>query len=212
MILLIDNYDSFTFNLVHYLGGLGAKVAVHRNDKITVARRHRSAPEAIVLSPGPCTPNEAGICLDLIAQAVADDPDFRRLPRPASRSARRSAARSCARRCRCMASCRKSSTMAAASFAASTVRSRRRAIIRWWWSASTMPAALERHRANRRWPGDGRAAQDAAGAWRAVSSRKHRLRTWPSDPEKFSRSCRAMERRCRARRSGRRKFRPHQGA
>jgi anthranilate synthase component 2 len=69
MIVLIDNYDSFTFNLVHYLGSLGAKVAVHRNDKISVREVIASQPEAIVLSPGPCTPNEAGICLDLIKQA-----------------------------------------------------------------------------------------------------------------------------------------------
>ena len=69
MIVLIDNYDSFTFNLVHYLGGLGADVAVHRNDKIAVADVLAAGPEAIVLSPGPCTPNEAGICLDLIEQA-----------------------------------------------------------------------------------------------------------------------------------------------
>jgi anthranilate synthase component 2 len=69
MILLVDNYDSFTFNLVHYLGGLGAEVAVHRNDKIAVKDAIASAPEAIVLSPGPCTPNEAGICLDLIKAA-----------------------------------------------------------------------------------------------------------------------------------------------
>src|SRR5205823_1842084 len=69
MIVLIDNYDSFTFNLVHYLGGLGADVAVHRNDKIAVDEVLASNPQAIVLSPGPCTPNEAGICLDLIEQA-----------------------------------------------------------------------------------------------------------------------------------------------
>jgi anthranilate synthase component 2 len=74
MILLIDNYDSFTFNLVHYLGGMGADVAVHRNDKIGVAEAIASAPDAIVLSPGPCTPNEAGICLDLIAQAAPSIP------------------------------------------------------------------------------------------------------------------------------------------
>jgi anthranilate synthase component 2 len=74
MILLIDNYDSFTFNLVHYLGGLGAKVAVHRNNKISVEDALASAPEAIVLSPGPCTPNEAGICLDLIGQASSEIP------------------------------------------------------------------------------------------------------------------------------------------
>ena len=69
MIVLIDNYDSFTFNLVHYLGGLGADVAVHRNDKIAIGDVLAAEPEAIVLSPGPCTPNEAGICLDLIGQA-----------------------------------------------------------------------------------------------------------------------------------------------
>ncbi len=74
MICLIDNYDSFTFNLVHYLGGLGADVAVHRNDKISADDVVASAPEAIVLSPGPCTPNEAGICLDLIAKASASIP------------------------------------------------------------------------------------------------------------------------------------------
>ncbi len=70
MIVLIDNYDSFTFNLVHYLGELGAEVRVHRNDKITSAAVVASDPDAIVLSPGPCTPKEAGICLDLIAAAA----------------------------------------------------------------------------------------------------------------------------------------------
>ncbi len=74
MIILIDNYDSFTFNLFHYLGGLGAKVVVHRNDKITAAAVIAADPDAIVLSPGPCTPNEAGICLDLIEQASANVP------------------------------------------------------------------------------------------------------------------------------------------
>jgi anthranilate synthase component II len=71
MIVLIDNYDSFTFNLVHYFGELGEQVRVHRNDKITSAAVVAADPDAIVLSPGPCTPNEAGICLDLIA-AVTD--------------------------------------------------------------------------------------------------------------------------------------------
>ena len=76
MIVLIDNYDSFTFNLVHYLGGLGAEVAVHRNDKITSAAVIAADPDAIVLSPGPCTPNDAGICLDLIAKAAPTIPIF----------------------------------------------------------------------------------------------------------------------------------------
>jgi anthranilate synthase component 2 len=74
MIVLIDNYDSFTFNLVHYLGGLGADVVVFRNDKISAADVIASQPEAIVLSPGPCTPNEAGICLELIARASTTIP------------------------------------------------------------------------------------------------------------------------------------------
>lgn len=74
MILLIDNYDSFTYNLVHYLGELGAEVVVHRNDKVSVEQALSARPEAIVLSPGPCTPNEAGICLDLIAAAKANVP------------------------------------------------------------------------------------------------------------------------------------------
>lgn len=69
MIVLIDNYDSFTFNLVHYLGGLGAEVAVHRNDAVDADEVVAMQPQAIVLSPGPCTPTEAGICLDLIARA-----------------------------------------------------------------------------------------------------------------------------------------------
>jgi anthranilate synthase component 2 len=74
MVVLIDNYDSFTFNLVHYLGGLGAEVAVHRNDKVPVKDVLAARPDAIVLSPGPCTPNEAGICLDLIREAAPSIP------------------------------------------------------------------------------------------------------------------------------------------
>ena len=76
MIVLIDNYDSFTFNLFHYLGELGAQVVVHRNDKVTAAEVVAAEPEAIVLSPGPCTPDDAGICLDLIKAASATIPLF----------------------------------------------------------------------------------------------------------------------------------------
>lgn len=68
MILMIDNYDSFTYNLVQYFGELGAEVVVHRNDKITVDEVATLQPSHIVLSPGPCTPNEAGICLELIGK------------------------------------------------------------------------------------------------------------------------------------------------
>ena len=74
MIVLIDNYDSFTFNLFHYLGGLGADVVVYRNDKISAADVMAAEPEAIVLSPGPRTPNEAGICLEVIERASASIP------------------------------------------------------------------------------------------------------------------------------------------
>jgi len=65
-LLVIDNYDSFTYNLVHFLGELGAELTVYRNDKITLDEIEKMAPDGIVLSPGPCTPNEAGICLSLI--------------------------------------------------------------------------------------------------------------------------------------------------
>ncbi len=74
MLLLIDNYDSFTYNLVHFLGELGAECEVIRNDKITVDAAIKMAPQAIVLSPGPCTPNEAGICLELIEKAGSKIP------------------------------------------------------------------------------------------------------------------------------------------
>ncbi|MDE7546942.1 aminodeoxychorismate/anthranilate synthase component II [Acetobacter fabarum] len=74
MILLIDNYDSFTFNLVHYLGELGEECDVRRNDTLSVAEAMALAPDAIVLSPGPCSPNEAGICCDLIAAAAGKVP------------------------------------------------------------------------------------------------------------------------------------------
>ncbi len=76
MIVLIDNYDSFTFNLFHYLGELGAEVVVHRNDKIAVKDVIAADPDAIVLSPGPCTPDDAGICLDLIKRAAPTIPIF----------------------------------------------------------------------------------------------------------------------------------------
>lgn len=72
--LVIDNYDSFTYNLVHYLGELGADLTVHRNDKITVEDAFAAKPEGIILSPGPCSPNEAGICLDLITKAAGKVP------------------------------------------------------------------------------------------------------------------------------------------
>ncbi|GAB3593212.1 anthranilate synthase component II [Acetobacter peroxydans] len=76
MILLIDNYDSFTFNLVHYLGELGETCNVVRNDALSAHEALALNPQAIVLSPGPCSPNEAGICCDLIAAAAGKVPVF----------------------------------------------------------------------------------------------------------------------------------------
>jgi anthranilate synthase/aminodeoxychorismate synthase-like glutamine amidotransferase len=74
MLLMIDNYDSFTFNLVQYLGELGAEVRVFRNDEVSVERIEALAPAGIVLSPGPCTPNEAGVTLDTIARLAGRVP------------------------------------------------------------------------------------------------------------------------------------------
>jgi anthranilate synthase component II len=73
-VLIVDNYDSFTYNLVHYLQDVGADVEVVRNDALTAKEALAKGADAIVLSPGPCTPNEAGICLDVIRQAPDDLP------------------------------------------------------------------------------------------------------------------------------------------
>jgi anthranilate synthase/aminodeoxychorismate synthase-like glutamine amidotransferase len=74
MILLLDNYDSFTYNLAQYLGELGCAVEVHRNDKISVEQIARRKPEKIVISPGPCTPQEAGISVELIQKLAGKFP------------------------------------------------------------------------------------------------------------------------------------------
>ena len=76
MILVVDNYDSFTWNLVHYLAELGAETRVVRNDDLTAAEAWALRPEAVLLSPGPCTPNEAGVCLALIDTAPLEMPIF----------------------------------------------------------------------------------------------------------------------------------------
>ena len=74
MIILIDNYDSFTFNIYHYLGEIGAKLKVFRNDKISIDEIISINPQAVILSPGPCTPNEAGICVDLVKRCKNNFP------------------------------------------------------------------------------------------------------------------------------------------
>ncbi len=74
MFVLIDNYDSFTYNLFHYLAELGAELVVHRNDEISAQEVLALKPTGIIMSPGPCTPNEAGICLDLVEAAASKVP------------------------------------------------------------------------------------------------------------------------------------------
>ncbi|MGV8928247.1 MAG: anthranilate synthase component II [Brevundimonas sp.] len=76
MILVVDNYDSFTWNLVHYLAELGAETRVVRNDDLTAAEAFALGPEAVLLSPGPCSPNEAGICLSILDTAPLELPIF----------------------------------------------------------------------------------------------------------------------------------------
>jgi anthranilate synthase component II len=76
MLLMIDNYDSFTYNLVQYFAELGADVQVHRNDALSVADVAAKRPQLVVISPGPCTPNEAGICLDVLAKLDREIPIF----------------------------------------------------------------------------------------------------------------------------------------
>ena len=74
MILLIDNYDSFTYNLVHYVEELGHRVNVYRNDKISLKKINQISPKKIIISPGPCTPTEAGICVNLIKKFYREIP------------------------------------------------------------------------------------------------------------------------------------------
>jgi len=74
MLLMIDNYDSFTYNLVQYFGELGVEISVHRNDKISVAEIEKLDPEYIVISPGPCTPNEAGVSIETIRHFAGNKP------------------------------------------------------------------------------------------------------------------------------------------
>ncbi len=80
MVFVLDNYDSFTYNLVQYLGELGAQVEVRRNDQVTIAEVEAMQPEHIVISPGPCTPQDAGISIDLIRHFSRQSAGARRLP------------------------------------------------------------------------------------------------------------------------------------
>ena len=191
-VTLIDNYDSFTFNLVHYLGALGAEVKVLRNDQASVEDVIAEEPDCLVLSPGPCTPREAGICLDLIRAASAKIPIFGvclghqaigevfggevvRAPHPvhgkiAEISTR---ARPCSTPCR--------------------ARSRRRATIRWWCAATGCRPNWRSPPRPRR-PHHGPEPSHPPDPWRAVPSRKHRLGTWPRAVAEFPRTRQELER------------------
>ena len=196
MILLIDNYDSFTFNLVHYLGGLGAQVDVHRNDKISVDDVLARDPDAIVLSPGPCTPNEAGICLDLIKRASAHIPIFGvclghqaigqafggsviRAPVPVHGK---------------LSEIRQTGAGVFHGINGPFRATRYHSLI---VDRKNLPQDLEVTAETTDHPDHGDAPPPLSGSRRAIPSREHRLRAWPLDLEEFSRHSRAME--CRHR-------------
>ena len=116
MLLMIDNYDSFTYNLVQYLGELGQEVVVFRNDEITLDEIAALAPEHIVISPGPCTPNEAGVSVPLIRRFAGEIPILGRVPgTPEHRPGLRRQDRAC-QRSSCTARSRRSITRTAGVF------------------------------------------------------------------------------------------------
>ena len=193
MICLIDNYDSFTFNLVHYLGELGAEVRVHRNDKITARAVAAAEPEAIVLSPGPCTPKEAGICLDLIAavagkipilgvclghQAIGDAFGGKvvRAPMPVHGK---------------LAVIRHEGAGIFRGINAPFQATRYHSLV---VDRASLPDDLVVTADTEARSHYGISASAPPRAWGAISPREHRLRTWPSDAEKLSRYRRILER------------------
>ena len=142
MLLMIDNYDSFTYNLVQYLGELGEEVKVLRNDEITLEGVEQLAPARIVISPGPCTPNEAGISVPLVRRFAGKIPILG-VCLGHQASGRRSAAGSCMPGSSCTARRPRSTTTDAACSAGCPTRSPRRAIIRWRSSGRACPDCLE---------------------------------------------------------------------
>ena len=141
VILLVDNYDSFTFNLYQYLGELGAEVRVIRNDEMSVDDALALKPEKIVISPGPGTPDEAGISLELIRRSPV--PLLGRLPRPPGPRARSSAARSSARQAHARQDLGDPPRRQDRSSPACPTRSPPRATTRWWWRPRPVPDCLE---------------------------------------------------------------------
>ena len=192
MIVLIDNYDSFTFNLVHFFGDLGAEVRVHRNDKISTAAILAAEPDAIVLSPGPCTPKEAGICLDLIAaasgqipilgvclghQAIGDAFGGKVVRAPAPVHGK-------------LSEIRHGGAGIFHGINAPFQATRYHSLI---VERDSLPDELTVTAGHRRWPDHGPRPQAPAGPWRAISSREHRFRARPSDVEELSRHRRVVE-------------------
>jgi len=138
-VLMIDNYDSFTYNLVQYLGELGAQVNTIRNDAIDVAGIRELNPDAVVLSPGPCTPNEAGVCLDVVAELGGELPI---LGVCLGHQAIGQALGGKVVRARNVMHGKTSMmhTTTKASSTASTIRSKPRVTIRWSWIGTACPA------------------------------------------------------------------------
>ena len=141
MLLMIDNYDSFTYNLVQYFAELGAEVEVRRNDQLTIADIEKLNPAQIVISPGPCTPNEAGVSLEVINHFAGKNPYWvsawviRRL-------ARRLAAKWCMRGKSCMAKPHRYFIKTSASLKASIIHCKLPVITRWSLEKTVCPTVL----------------------------------------------------------------------
>ena len=188
MLLLIDNYDSFTFNLYHFLGEVGGRCEVVRNDKLTVAEALARQPEAIVLSPGPCTPNEAGICLDLIAAAAGKIPilgvclGHQAIGQAFGGNVVRAPAPMHGKTSRIFHAGGDIFDGVPSPFTATRYHS---LIV----DRATLPAELRRHRLDRGRAGHGPAPPHAAGLRRAVPPGEHRLGAWPRAAGQLPRRC-----------------------
>ena len=188
MLTLIDNYDSFTYNLVHFLGELGAPARIYRNDKITVNEVLAEAPEAIVLSPGPCDPDRGRNLPRAHRPGRTRGADPRRVPwpsghRPSLWRPRRPRADADAWQAVKGASQRRG-VFAGLPQDFSATRYHSLVVER-----ASLPDDTRDHRGDRRRRDHGPAAQALSRAWRAVPSREHRLGARPSAPRQFPRSC-----------------------
>ena len=198
MILLIDNYDSFTFNLYHFLGDVGGRCEVVRNDKLTVAEALARQPEAIVLSPGPCTPNEAGICLDLIGAAAGKIPilgvclGHQAIGQAFGGHVVRAPAPMHGKTSRIFHAGTDILEAVPSPFTATRYHS---LIV----DRATLPADLHGHGVDGRRHSDGDAPPLAAGVRRAVPPGEHRVRAWAQAAGEFPRD-RARQQRTRPRR------------